>query len=253
MFPEGYMPLGEDVFEMLVQLPARAQIAVMARYCARFDSERTVMGARLLWEAANTRSRGTDFNEDLQTAADSFGPEIAAMREHIERVNLTQSGMIIPRQIGPLQATAAALRAAWHLLFHDRGKAHVHLRESLEGVANSCAYGTGGASGAALKATLDPIQHDIEVADSMARVAGWNDDTPVLPEILSVGEQRELPASPHDLEPSFEVFVDPGNASREEIQAVFTALSDLHRAAGGLGLEFHADGNTVLAVEEACR
>jgi hypothetical protein len=50
--------------------------------------------------------------------------------------------------------------------------------------------------------------------------------------------------------PSIEIYIDPGEAGREEVKAVLLALSDLHRAAGGLGLEFKRDGMHVLAVEE---
>jgi hypothetical protein len=49
---------------------------------------------------------------------------------------------------------------------------------------------------------------------------------------------------------SFDIYVDPGNASKETIQEVLEALSDLHRAAGGLGLEFKIDGQHVMATTE---
>jgi len=38
--------------------------------------------------------------------------------------------------------------------------------------------------------------------------------------------------------PGLEIYIDPGEASVETITEVLEALSDLHRAAGGLGLEF---------------
>ena len=42
-----------------------------------------------------------------------------------------------------------------------------------------------------------------------------------------------------------EIFIDPGDASKETIQAVLERLDDLHRAAGGLGLEFTVDEQDV--------
>jgi hypothetical protein len=47
-----------------------------------------------------------------------------------------------------------------------------------------------------------------------------------------------------------EVFIDPGSASKEAIQEVLEALSDLNREAGGLGLEFSIDGLFVMAREK---
>ncbi len=37
------------------------------------------------------------------------------------------------------------------------------------------------------------------------------------------------------------IYIDPGNASKETIQDVLEKLSDLHIAAGGLGLEFSVE------------
>lgn len=51
-------------------------------------------------------------------------------------------------------------------------------------------------------------------------------------------------------QPNIEVYIDPGNASKETIQAVLESLSDLHLAAGGLGLTFTVDGLWVLAGAE---
>ncbi len=50
-----------------------------------------------------------------------------------------------------------------------------------------------------------------------------------------------------------EIYLDPGNASKETIQEVLEAISDLHRAAGGLGLDFEIDGHFVLATEEVAQ
>jgi hypothetical protein len=50
--------------------------------------------------------------------------------------------------------------------------------------------------------------------------------------------------------PSFDIYIGPGSASTETIQEVLEALSDLHRAAGGLGLEFKVEGQHVLAKME---
>lgn len=51
-------------------------------------------------------------------------------------------------------------------------------------------------------------------------------------------------------QPLLELYIDPGNASVETIQAVLQGLSDLHFASGGLGLEFVNDGNFIYTSEK---
>jgi Cdc6-like AAA superfamily ATPase len=46
------------------------------------------------------------------------------------------------------------------------------------------------------------------------------------------------------------LFIDPGAASEEALQELFESLSDFHLAAGGLGLEFKSDGNSVFCMSE---
>jgi hypothetical protein len=48
---------------------------------------------------------------------------------------------------------------------------------------------------------------------------------------------------------TLEVFLEPGSASKETIQRVFEAISKLHIASGGRGLEFRADDEFVFARE----
>ena len=58
-------------------------------------------------------------------------------------------------------------------------------------------------------------------------------------------EEPEEASGTEDPRTSIEIFIDPGDASKETIQAVLERLSDLHRAAGGLGLEFTVDEQDV--------
>ena len=46
-----------------------------------------------------------------------------------------------------------------------------------------------------------------------------------------------------------EIYVDPGDASKETLQELFEALSDLRIASGGLGLIFRTDDHCVFSVE----
>lgn len=51
-------------------------------------------------------------------------------------------------------------------------------------------------------------------------------------------------------QPLIKLYIDPGDASEEDIQEVLEALSDLHIAAEGLGLEFVNDANFLYAAAE---
>lgn len=66
-------------------------------------------------------------------------------------------------------------------------------------------------------------------------------------------EAGKLMASTFRENVSIDLYIDPGHASAETIQEVLTALSDLHAAAGGLGLEFKSDGHFVHAAEGVAR
>jgi hypothetical protein len=49
--------------------------------------------------------------------------------------------------------------------------------------------------------------------------------------------------------PRFSLVLDPGDATKEEVQELFEALNDMHVAAGGLGLEFRLEDLYVCARE----
>jgi hypothetical protein len=77
----------------------------------------------------------------------------------------------------------------------------------------------------------------------------WRDGTPDW-FTEPVTRNRVTPESIPDAQPVLEVFIEPGDASKETIQGVLEALSDLHRESGGLGLEFSVDGLFIMAREE---
>src|ERR1700733_1418237 len=68
----------------------------------------------------------------------------------------------------------------------------------------------------------------------------------------SVERQRAVPLFVDIPEPEvgplpIDLYLDPGDASENDSRAVLRALSDLHRASGGLGLEFRIEGTFVRA------
>jgi hypothetical protein len=114
---------------------------------------------------------------------------------------------------------------------------------------------------------LAALRRDFDALQARARAESWNDGSPVPAAYLGppvydfleiVKMQRyaynALPPSSY-IDPGDElplsIYIDPSDAPKETIQGVLAALSDLHIAAGGLGLEFTLDGLNALAVEGA--
>jgi hypothetical protein len=67
--------------------------------------------------------------------------------------------------------------------------------------------------------------------------------------VLNLGPPQISPNAGTESQP-IEIYVDPGQASSQTLKELFEALSDLHVAAGGLGLEYKTDGNSIFAVSE---
>ena len=98
------------------------------------------------------------------------------------------------------------------------------------------------------------MRRDYDLLAQAAQQQHWTHDTPVPPTFFGpLWPNGQPPGWPHPeiAQPSaIEIYLDPGNASKQTLQEVFQALSNLHLAAGGLGLEFSTDGASVFALEE---
>jgi len=75
--------------------------------------------------------------------------------------------------------------------------------------------------------------------------------------LAALGLTLGMTFSPELLEPlkggdlAFDLWIDPGQSSVEDIQALFQGLSDLNRAHGGSGLSFVSDKDRVWVLKEA--
>lgn len=74
--------------------------------------------------------------------------------------------------------------------------------------------------------------------------------TIVTPEPEATEGEVELSSHSISVDLDFTVWVDPGRADLHDITALFRAMSDLHRAAGGTGLVFHDSQEKTLVVEK---
>ena len=92
------------------------------------------------------------------------------------------------------------------------------------------------------------IIRDYELLKVTSEAEGWTEDTPVPPEFFETRKLKFKKLSDESV--PLEIYIDPGSASKETIQEVLESISDLHRAAGGLGLEFRPDGFQVVAAKE---
>jgi DNA-directed RNA polymerase specialized sigma24 family protein len=112
-----------------------------------------------------------------------------------------------------------------------------------------------------------PAQHANEIWGFLGRLGTEEnfsgDDPPTLPrsaagalknalEKTFAAEEKSgsgnLVEPPVEVEPlHFDLYLNPGEASEADVRAVLHALNELHRASGGLGLEFRIDGTFLLA------
>lgn len=86
------------------------------------------------------------------------------------------------------------------------------------------------------------------VQDAIKRIPSKSWDAPTTSASLAplhVDEQE------HELD--FDLYVDPGNADVSDLVALFRALSDLHRACGGTGLQFKDNGQGLVAIAGVIR
>lgn len=157
-------------------------------------------------------------------------------------------------------AAAAAARAAARAVDAVASVDNKCLNDAAFGAAQAAAFACDAVSGG----SSGMIRRDFDVVREAAIAGNWDDITPVRPEVF--GElwpdgppagwptEEGTPAQPPSTSPSskspvLEVYIDPGNASKKTLQNVLDALSDLHMAHGGLGLEFSVEDNVVYAFE----
>lgn len=82
----------------------------------------------------------------------------------------------------------------------------------------------------------------------------WTNDTPVPREVFGPmwpeGEPEGWPDDPRSVPKPFKLAIDPGDADKETIREVMSALSELHEVHTGYAIEFQIDGALVFARSE---
>ncbi len=101
------------------------------------------------------------------------------------------------------------------------------------------------------------IRHDFQSLLELANAEKWDDATPVGPDRfgplwVTHSELPERNTSEIAL-PDLELYIDPGEADAEVVADVLIALSELNKAAGGLGLSYKITGTAVSAAQEVRR
>jgi hypothetical protein len=241
----------------LKRLPRWARVAFAAR-CAR-----RVQPNFLNWRDGDSRSRyGVQAAIDY---AESVGAKSLVDQPHISDVEDAVSSAI-GAAIYQSERAKAGEKAAARLAAQGGAAAKAAFLDALvnlhdETDSNRSAELTADAVAEASRVvdiTRD-IWRDFDLLFELAAAEKWTDDTPVPPSVFGPmwpdGEPEWAKpsdnAGPQESDsPSLEVYIDPGAASVETIQAVFDALSDLQAAAGGLGLDFTPDESGAIIAEE---
>ena len=221
----------------LSRLPRRAVVAFAAR-CARH-----VQPIFAAWPGA-TQEHIAAVDRAI-SLAEAYGAALAAHAHAAYAANAAAYA-----------ANAAAYAAAYAA--YAAADAAANAADAAANAAYAAGNAAYAAANAAYAAAREPLivvmRRDYDLLAQAAQQQHWTDDTPVPPTFFGpLWPNGEPPAwpQPASAQPSaIEIYLDPGNASKETLQEVFQALSDLHLAAGGLGLEFSTDGTSVFALEE---
>jgi len=231
--------------EEIAQLPRWARVAFAAR-CAR--RVQPIFSAA--WPDADEWhvqriEQAISIAEDaaFQARSATIAPGIDNVKEAVVAALTSASAAV---------AAADAAYGAW--------LAATTAQTAADTVAYVAADAARAAKGASFeREVVSGIRRDFARLKEMAEREAWTDETPVLSEFFGPlwleGEPERWPfvkarRAKFYEQPQLEIYIDPGNAPKETIQEVFEALSDLHVAAGGLGLEFVNDGNFIYAMEK---
>lgn len=90
--------------------------------------------------------------------------------------------------------------------------------------------------------TYPKLGEEIDIGESGPLGLVWPDGTPEWLTALQARMTELKSSGSFDRPALLDVFIAPGEGSKEDIQAVLERLSDLQVAAGGLGLEFNVGG-----------
>jgi hypothetical protein len=141
-------------------------------------------------------------------------------------------------------AAAIALYAAGKAIAEHEAAKVEHAKTELVRAASDAVKAASDIS----KSIHEGIISDFNRLVTLATSRNWTDTTPVPPTVFPPLPKRSpffLPGSVARDDLPFDLWIDPGHASTETLQNVLIALSELHLAAGGAGLEFQADGDFV--------
>jgi hypothetical protein len=259
MTEEMRLPTKED----LAKLTLRAMAAYAARCARRVQPLFEAIKARLGAETSFAVERGISLAERFaQTTAT---PDVESVTKAAEDVNAAANAAAdagrpyLPAHsaaYSAAEATAYAICAAYGVAAPEAVPTPVAAARAAK--AARAAYD----SDALIKACI----HDYRILRQLSGHASGTLGDPIdseslgplwpegEPEWFSAGDTvgpagLALGEDETHTTPGIEIYIDPGNASKETIQEVLECLSDLHIAEGGLGLEFVADDLEIHAME----
>jgi hypothetical protein len=151
---------------------------------------------------------------------------------------------------------AAAARLAAQDDAQEAAHAAANAADAAHGAFDLAPAASGGSNAVDADAAVEAMWSDYNLLLQRAEAQSWTDETPVPANLFGSlwpkGASEWAPNFRHAMDDfAIDLWIDPGTASVETLQKVFVALSDLHVAAGGTGLEFVADGDFIYTRELA--
>jgi RNA polymerase sigma factor (sigma-70 family) len=237
--------------EQAKKITSWARSAVRKYFGRGRGAEDVVQHTLILIHRNNMRKLAPDFWENDQRArayvttlvrhiaVALLDPETQRKRSRL--VDKRKMDKFVARSVEDAPGLTADMRKAIAILPKDDG---VIIEMMLSGKSSK-------EVGEALGMTALRVQRRYDRALSKLRDALMGDLTAAAaPQVKDTNDAVSFPDDPAAEMEGIELYIDPGDASEKEVRAVLRALNELHKAAGGLGLDFHVDGTFVIAREE---
>ena len=241
--------------EEILKLPRWARVAFAARCAAR------VAGAYQYY-FPGAKINDVEAVENAIAAANANAANAAAYANaNANAANAANAANDAAAKPASFAAAYAANAAAYAAYAAANAAAYADAANAANAAANAAnADANADANNAFLGMPLI-IRSDFDLLLKLSKLHNWTDKSPVTQSVFGPMWPDKRPPWVEDEKqqsvslpmPSIDVYIDPGEASEEELADVLQALSNLQKLEGGSGLRFVSDNEKVFFLQGASR